>query len=223
MRKGLRRWRHLQEQRRQRSSMKKSVVIIGASGHGKVIADIVKRNGDTIVGFLDDAPNRPDSFIGYPILGTTDEYHSISDAQYIIAIGNAQIREKIANKLNGVSWYTAIHPSAVISDIDVVIGDGTVVMANAVINPGTSIGCHCIVNTGAIVEHDNRIEDYVHISVGTKLAGTVTIGKSTWVGIGAVVSNNISICENCTIGAGAVVIRDIPASGTYVGVPAKKL
>lgn len=203
--------------------MKKSVVIIGASGHGKVIADIVKRNGDTILGFLDDAPNRPDVFIGYPILGTTDEYHSISDAQYIIAIGNAQIREKIANKLNGVNWYTAIHPSAVISDIDVTIEEGTVVMANAVINPGASIGCHCIVNTGAIVEHDNRIEDYVHISVGTKLAGTVTIGKSTWVGIGAVVSNNISICENCTIGAGAVVIRDIPASGTYVGVPAKKL
>ena len=96
-------------------------------------------------------------------------------------------------------------------------------MANAVINPCAKIGRHCIISSAAVVEHDNTIEDYAHISVGAKLGGTVSIGEQTWVGIGAVVSNNISICPRCMIGAGAVVIHDIKESGTYVGVPARKI
>ena len=91
------------------------------------------------------------------------------------------------------------------------------------VNPGAVIGEHCIVNTGSIVEHDNQIENYVHISVGAKLAGTVTIGENTWVGIGAVVINNLTVCGDCMIGAGAVVVRNITESGTYVGVPARKM
>ena len=107
--------------------------------------------------------------------------------------------------------------------MDVEIGQGTVVMANAVINAGARIGAHCIINTSAVVEHDNRIADFVHISVGAKLAGTVSVGKRSWVGIAACVSNNIHICDDCMIGAGAVVIKDIEESGTYVGVPVKKI
>lgn len=98
---------------------------------------------------------------------------------------------------------------------------GTVVMANAVINPGAVIGKHCIINTGAIVEHDNTIEDYVHVSVGAKLAGNVHVGRKTWVGIGATVKNNVSVCEDCMIGAGAVVINNIVEKGTYIGIPAR--
>ncbi|HIX81308.1 MAG TPA: hypothetical protein H9980_04960 [Candidatus Erysipelatoclostridium merdavium] len=93
-------------------------------------------------------------------------------------------------------------------------------MANAVVNPGASIGKHCIINTSAVVEHDNIIEDYVHISVGAKIAGTVHIGKRTWIGIGATVKNNISICNDCMIGASGVVVKDILIPGTYIGVPA---
>ena len=96
------------------------------------------------------------------------------------------------------------------------------IMANAVVNAGAKIGKHCIINTGAIVEHDNQLDDYVHVSVGAKLAGTVSVGKSTWIGIGVSVKNNLSICSNCMIGAGAVVVKDIVNAGTYVGVPVRK-
>lgn len=199
----------------------KLVVIIGASGHGKVIADIIQKSGDKILGFLDDNLNAPNTFIDFPVLGSVDDYKNY-EAEFVIAIGNAAIRENIARKLGDVSWYTAIHPTAVISDIDVKIGAGTVIMANAVINSGSTIGKHCIINSGAIVEHDNKIEDFVHVSVGAKLAGTVNVGKSTWIGIGASVSNNINLCGNCMIGAGAVVVKNIREEGTYVGVPAKR-
>lgn len=204
--------------------MSKKVIIIGASGHGKVVADIIQKSGETVLGFLDDNSARKDGFIGLPILGTIDQYRRyIGDARFIIAIGNAAIRERLAMELHDVSWYTAIHPAAVIAGIDVDIGEGTAIMANAVVNSGAKIGRHCIINSSAVIEHDNMIEDYVHISVGTKLAGTVKIGKSSWVGIGASVSNNINVCANCMIGAGSVVIRDISEAGTYVGVPAKRV
>lgn len=203
--------------------MKEQVIIIGASGHGKVVADIIQKSGDIVVGFLDDNPELGENFVGFPFLGKTEKFTDYQNCKFMIAIGNVGIREKIANKMESVSWYTAIHPSAQISDIETSIGEGTVVMANVVINSGARIGRHCIINSGAIVEHDNQIEDFAHISVGAKLAGTVYIGKRSWVGIGAVVSNNLSICEDCMIGAGAVVVKNIEENGTYVGVPVKIL
>ena len=106
--------------------------------------------------------------------------------------------------------------------LNVHIEKGTVVMANAVINACTEIGKHCIINTGCIVEHDNMIEDYVHISPNSVLGGTVKIGECTHVGIGATVKNNITICENCIIGAGAAVVKDIEEKGIYIGVPGKR-
>ncbi len=197
-----------------------NVIIIGTGGHAKVVADIVKCSGDNIVVFFNDIdPNG--TFLGYPVLGKTDLYEEYIDNSFIIAIGSANARVALANKLKNAKWYTAIHPKAVISTIDTAIGEGSVVCANAVINPCAKVGKHCIINTNASVEHDNFIDDYVHISVGTKLAGHVTVGKNTWVGIGATVSNDISICENCMIGAGAVVVNNIVTPGTYVGVPAK--
>lgn len=200
----------------------KSVIIIGASGHGKVVADIVRKSGDRVYGFLDDNTELKDTFLGFPVLGTIDNYEKYKDiAEFIIAIGDAKIRDAISKKIQNVNIYTAIHPTAVISDLDVTIGKGTVIMANAVVNSGSRVGEFCIINTGAIVEHDNIIEDYVHVSVGAKLAGTVYVGKYTWIGIGAVVSNNLKICENCVVRAGAVVIKNIIRSGNYQGVPAK--
>lgn len=200
----------------------KSVIIIGASGHGKVVADIIQKSGDKILGFLDDNTELEDIFMGFPILGTINDYEKYKGvAEFVVAIGDASIRRCVSRKLQNVRIYTAIHPSAVISSLGVSIGKGTVVMANSVINSGSQIGEFCIINTGAIVEHDNIIEDFVHVSVGAKLAGTVCIGKNTWIGIGAVVSNNLKICENCVIRAGAVVVENIVKSGNYQGVPAK--
>lgn len=202
----------------------KKVVIIGASGHGKVVADIIRKSGDKILGFLDDNPEIETEYFGFPVLGTVaDSIKYISNVEFIIAIGNANIREKIAKKLQKVSWYIAIHPTAVISDIDVTISEGTVVAANAVINSGSIIGKHCIINTGAIVEHDNRIDDFVHVSVGSRLGGSVSVGKGTWVGIGASVRNNVNICGGSMIGAGAVVVKNIEESGIYIGNPAGKI
>lgn len=190
----------------------KKVVIIGASGHGKVVADIVLASGDKLVGFLDDdLAKKP--------LGPILDYKKYLDCYFIVAIGDTKNREKIS-KLP-VKWYTAIHPSAIVSP-SAKIERGTVIMPNAVVNAESLIGKHCIINTGAIVEHNNTIGDFSHISVGAKLGGTVSIGKSCWIGLGSSVSNNISICDNCVIGAGALVIHDITENGIYIGVPAKK-
>lgn len=112
--------------------MNKSVVIVGASGHGKVVADIVLKNKDNIVGFLDDNTELEESFAGFPVLGTTDQYQKYSDACFVIAIGNAAVREKLVNELKNVSWYTAIHPTAVISELDANIGEGTVIISSAI-------------------------------------------------------------------------------------------
>ena len=201
----------------------KRVIIIGASGHGKVIADIVLQCGEILLGFLDDGAVVGEKVLGYPVLGSVSEWENYSDASFVIAIGNASVRERIANQMEGARWYTAIHPRAIISSLETIIGEGTVIMASAVVNPCSIIGKHCIINTSAVVEHDNKIEDYVHVSVGAKLAGNVFIGKRSWIGIGASVKNNLSICDNCMIGAGTVVAKTISESGTYIGVPARKV
>ena len=199
----------------------KKVIIIGASGHGKVVADIVEKAGNTVRGFLDD--NASGESFGYPILGQVCDYNNyVSECEFVIAIGDNQVRENIANKLIKANLFTAIHPTVCMAK-DVIIGQGTVVMANAVINSTAKIGCNCIINTGAIVEHDNIIGDYAHLSPKVALGGTVSVGKSTHIGIGATVINNITISDNCIIGAGAVVVNDIRQTGTYVGVPAKKI
>lgn len=201
--------------------MKKKVIIVGAGGHAKVVADIILRNGDEILGFLDGI-NPNGSFIGYNKLGVESDYKKYTDAYFIVAIGDPYVREKIVQQMNGVKWYTAIHPSAQVSTVEVSIGEGTVVMANAIISSGAKIGKHCILNSACIVEHDNILEDYVHISVGAKMAGSVVVGMRTLVGIGATVSNKIKIVNDCIIGAGAVVVKNIEESGVYVGIPAKK-
>ena len=201
--------------------MTEDLVIIGASGHGKVIADIALKQGHHIRGFLDDNSSLHE-VCGFPVLGRVDQIKAMQDdCTFVIAIGDNHVRKKFAQRYP-VRWQTLVHPSAIIG-MDVQIGAGTVVMANAVINPGATIGAHCIINTGAIVDHDNRLEDYVHISPGVVLAGTVSVGNGSHLGAGACVRNNISIGADVVLGAGAVVVNDLTTPGTYVGVPAKKI
>lgn len=200
----------------------KDVVIIGTGGNAKVIADIVLGSKDNLVGFLTSDSDKKE-FMGKPVLGKDTDYQKYKDCYFIIAIGNPNVRERMSDLMTGMNWYTAIHPSSVISTAHTSIGEGSVVMANAVINPFAQIGRHCIINTNAAIEHDNVIEDFAHISVGAKLAGTVRIGKRTWVGVGASVIDKISVCGDCMIGAGAVIVKNIETPGTYVGVPAKRI
>ena len=176
------------------------------------------------IAFLDDDESIKTS-MGLEVIGKTADALTYKDeADFFVAIGNNAVRERVQEKLieQGLNVVSLIHPSAVIgTDVEIVIG--SVVMAGVVINSSTRIGKGCIINTGSSLDHDNVIEDYVHISPGIRTAGSVGIGKSTWLGIGSVVSNNVKICSGCNVGAGAVVVKDITEPGTYVGVPARRV
>ena len=204
--------------------MNDRLIIIGASGHGKVVADIaIKMNKWQNIAFLDDDESIKTS-MGLEVIGkATDAFTYKDEADFFVAIGSNAAREKIQEKLieEGLNVVSLIHPSAVIGT-DVQIGIGTAVMAGVVINSSTRIGKGCIINTSCSVDHDNVIENYVHISPGARTAGSVSIGKDTWLGIGSVVSNNVNIYSGCKVGAGAVVVKDITEPGTYVGVPVRK-
>lgn len=196
------------------------LIIIGASGHGKVVADIAKKCGYTDIVFLDGDLSIK-TCGGYPVVGPDTMTDKI-DGELFVAVGNTNIRKKLMDRNRGRVFPILIHPDAVVAD-DVEIGVGSVVMAGSIINTGTKIGKGCIINTSSSVDHDCVIGDYSHIAVGAHLCGTVIVGERTWIGAGVTISNNINICKECTIGAGAVVIKDIVKSGTYVGVPVKMI
>ena len=204
--------------------MKNKLIIIGASGHGKVVADIaIKMNKWQSIAFLDDDESIKAS-MGLEVIGKTiDAFTYKDEADFFVAIGSNATREKIQEKLieEGLNIVSLIHPSVVIGT-DVEIGIGSVVMAGVVINSSTRIGKGCIINTSSSLDHDNMIEDYVHISPGVNMAGTVKVGNGSWIGIGSVISNNVNICSGCKVGAGAVVVKDITEPGTYVGVPVRR-
>ena len=200
--------------------MSSEVIVIGAGGHARVVADIIQHVGDIVLGFLDD--NIEGMVMGLPVLGKiADALNYDNRTLFVIGIGNNFTRKRIAQQYH-LNWYTAIHPTAVVAS-NVIIEKGTVLMAGAIINTGAHIGKHCIINTSTVVEHDNNIADYVHISPHATLCGTVSVGNLSHVGAGVTIRNNIIITSNCVIGAGAVVVKDIKESGTYVGIPAKKV
>lgn len=202
----------------------KNLIIIGAGGHGKVIADIaLKLKKWNRVMFLDDIVTKK-SVMNIDVVGKIDKAILYKDeADFVVAIGSNFYRDKIQCSLEkkGLSIVSLIHPNDIIGT-DVRIGNGTVIMAGAVINSSCSIGKGCIINTNCNIDHDNIIEDFVHISPGVNLAGNVKIGTKSWIGVGSSVKNNINVCDNVVIGAGAVVVKNIIEKGTYIGIPAKK-
>ena len=201
----------------------KQLIIIGAGGHGRVVADIAQKVGVYgTISFLDDGDAI--ETMGVPIIGKTSDVEKYIDtADIFVAIGNSKVRGEFIERLlaMGANVPTLIHPSAIIGAC-VEIGVGTAIMAGAVINPCSKLGKGVILNTCSSIDHDCIIGDYCHIAVGAHVAGTVKIGNHSWIGAGAIVINNISICENCLIGAGAVVVKSILESGTYIGVPAQR-
>ncbi len=201
----------------------KKIAIIGAGGHGKVVADIALKNDYEEVIFFDDDRTKKEC-AGFKVIGIFKDIYQYRDYDFIVAIGNANIREKLLSHLeeNNFSITTLVHPNASISR-RVEIGKGSVVMAGSVINSDTSIGKGCIINTCSSVDHDCKINDFVHIAVGAHLSGAVTVEEKTWIGAGTTVSNNLNICSHCMIGAASLVIEDIKEEGTYFGVPAKKI
>ncbi|MDQ0428388.1 sugar O-acyltransferase (sialic acid O-acetyltransferase NeuD family) [Planomicrobium stackebrandtii] len=205
-------------------SEKEKLLIIGASGHGKVVADIaLKMNEWQRIAFLDDDEILKKS-LSLDVIGNTKNLKEYVDEWDIfVAIGSNSTREKIQETLDKLiaTIPVLIHPRAVIGE-EVEIAEGTVVMGGVVINSSTKIGRGCIINTGSTIDHDNFIEDFVHISPGVHLAGTVKVGSRCWLGIGSIVSNNISLHRDSKIGAGAVMVKDTIEAGLYIGLPARR-
>jgi UDP-N-acetylbacillosamine N-acetyltransferase len=202
------------------------LAIWGIGGHAKVVADMVRAEGQYVIAaFIDDAdPSPTDTFRGVPIV-TRPEFperlQRLEVGAMVIAVGDNRARMRLGAvaRAQGFRLATVIHPRAVVSS-DSVIGAGTVIMAGAIVNPDAVVGEHAIINTGATVDHDCNLGDGVHISPGAHLAGSVRVGQGTWIGIGACVSNGIRIGSNSVIGAGSVVIDDVPDDVVAYGIPA---
>lgn len=191
----------------------KRVSLYGASGHAKVVMDILEASGITVCGVYDDN-------IDNKHFRDLDVKHAYDGASpMIVTIGDCNIRRRIVKRLN-CQFLSAIHPSSIISP-SVKIGAGTVVMQGVVIQADAIIGNHCIINTQSSVGHDCRISDFVHIASGATVCGGTEIGEGTWLGAGSVVKQGIKIGKNCMIGAGSVVVRDIPDGVTAFGNPAR--
>lgn len=202
--------------------MTKQLVIVGASGHGKVIADIAEQLG-FIVKFYDDAYPNKTNIKHWAIQGTCADLIALhtTPIDVVVAIGNNEIRQQKIQLLqkNSFNLITLIHPTAVISKY-AVIAAGTVVFAGAIINAFAKVGEGCIINTSAVVEHDCTIGDFTHICPNVALAGGVIVGSKSWVGIGSQVRQLITIGDNCLIGAGSTVVKNIPKNVTVFGSPA---
>ena len=187
--------------------------LYGASGHGKVIKDIVELQGDEVEGFVDDNP-KLSSYCGKPVLHNADGLTPM-----VVSIGINKTRKRIVEKLK-CQFATAIHPSAMVSP-SAKIGEGTVVMAGAVINADVVIGKHCIINTGASIDHECVVGDFCHIAPHATLCGQVHVGEGTLMGVGSCAIPCMKIGSWTTVGAGAAVVRDVPDGVTVVGNPAK--
>lgn len=198
----------------------KKLIILGAGGHGSVVADAARKSGYSQIAFLDDA--NISSCLGYPVVGKIADAGKYPGCVFFVALGNARTRQAVSEELLsiGAELVNVIHPTAVIA-AGVTLGKGVLLAAGSIVNPNVTIGNGVIINTAASVDHDCVVGEYCHISVGARLAGNVRVEDHTWIGIGAVVSNGISVCANCMIGAGATVVKNLTESGTYVGTPAR--
>lgn len=202
----------------------KGLLIAGAGGHGKVVADAANAMKCwDMISFLDDHVGA-EKVLDFPVLGGFNDAASLlaDFPDIVVAVGDNVKRVTLINKFSqlGFNLPAVIHPSAVISPFST-IGLGTVIFAQTAVNPGASLGKGCIINTGATVDHDCAVDEGVHLSPGVHLAGEVKIGKNTWVGTGSSIIQQVSVGENVIIGAGSVIIKPVENNVTVAGVPGK--
>jgi len=193
--------------------------LYGASGHAKVIIDILELLSIPVDGLYDDNPNIK-QLAGYPVLGSLKNQTRLPKEPFIISIGNNLVRKTIKEQYPLVFTNALIHPTATISN-SAVLGEGTVVMGHAIINAETRIGQHVIINTSASIDHDCTIGNFVHISPNATLTGGVTVGEGANVGAGAVIIPYLEIGKWAVIGAGSVVTKNIPDYELWMGNPAR--
>lgn len=196
----------------------KRLLIVGAGGHGKVAADIaMKMEQWEEIAFIDDNFPEKRKCLDFEVIGDSSFLLNQKKQDVFVAIGDNKIRETVTNELSSdCNTVTLIHPSAIIGH-HVTIGRGSMIGANAVINTDTRIGEGVIVNTGTIIEHENIIDCFVHLSPNVVTGGQVSIGERTWVGLNTSIINNISIGSDIIIGAGSLVLRDVEGIGVYYG------
>ena len=201
------------------------ILLLGAGGHGKAMADLLLAHGGfEIAGFVDAAP-KTSQVLGLPVLGGESLLAGLASQGITLAhpsVGNNAQRLAAAGRLRAASFAlpSLIHPTALIGH-GARIGEGATILARAVIGPEAEIGALALINTGAIVEHDCVVAEAAHIGPGAVLAGGVRIGAGALIGAGAVVRPGITICAGAVIGAGAAVVEDVPPGAKVMGVPAR--
>ncbi len=206
-----------------------NIVIVGSSGHAKVVIDTVEKEGKyVIVGLIDRFRSVGDATMGYPVLGGDFDLPAIvSDhnvAGVVVAVGDnfvrSQIVYQISDALPNIPFVSTVHPRTSIAS-DVIIGPGTVILSGVTVNSSSTIGSFCILNTHSSLDHDSCLSDYGSLAPGVVTGGNCRIGHHSAISIGATLKHNIEIGAHSVIGAGAVVLRSIPSFSVAVGVPAK--
>ena len=197
----------------------KTIAIFGAGGHTKVIIDlIIELNQHTIIGIYDD--NKVGSFDDIPIIGKIEGNVNINYDEYIIGIGNDNIRKQIYEQFSNLRWAVLIHPRSIVSK-RASIDDGTVVFAGAVIQTGVDIGKQCIINTNCNIDHESYIANFSSICPGVTICGNVVIGELTFIGANSTIIQGKIIGEKCIVGAGTVVIRNVDDNNKIIGNPGR--
>jgi len=199
----------------------KNIIIFGAGGHSLVVIDLIKELKQyVILGIYDD--NKEGSFEGVPIIGKIDD-NIIKDAdEYIIGIGHDRVRKNIYEQFYNLPWATLIHPRSIISK-SASISYGTVVLAGAIIQPGVTVGKHCIVNTNSNIDHESYINSFSSICPGVTICGNVNIGELTFIGANSTIIQRITVGKNCIVGAGTVIIKNVNDNCKIVGNPGRIL
>jgi sugar O-acyltransferase (sialic acid O-acetyltransferase NeuD family) len=210
------------------------IAIYGAGGYGRELAWLIKESNQPekqyeFIGFIDDDPSRVRQINGSPVFTLEHVVRTIPDARVIVAIGNANIRERLAKKVlrAGLAFETFIHPS-VIRSASIDLGVGSTICAGCILTTNIVIGQHVAVLFHATVGHDDIIGDYSTVGPGACITGSVIIGKRVFIGAGAVIINGtatepIIIGDDTIIGAGSCVIRSVPAKSQVFGNPARPI
>ncbi len=196
------------------------LLVIGGGGHAWVVTEAARAQGWRVLGFFDDDPAAVVDE-QTPRLGSIPELRAGADdaARAIIALGSLEVRARLLREMGGL-FATVVHPLAHVSP-SAAVAEGTFIGATGVVQGRATIGPHCIINTGAIIEHDCRLERNVHVAPRAALGGNVRVGGDTLIGLGASVRPGVRIGSGCIIGVGAAVVRDVKDGERVVGVPAR--